>query len=95
MIQPPSVGTDGGGHDGGDAVERKRQAAFLRRESVGENGLRHRLQPAAARALQYAKENQRLPRLGAAPHSSELRVNNARCRAGRNASGRTGSPAIR
>ena len=27
-------------------------------ESIGENGLRHRLEPAAAGALQYAKQNQ-------------------------------------
>ena len=51
-------GTDGRRHDRGDAVERERQPALLRRERVGENGLRHRLQPAAARALQNAEQDQ-------------------------------------
>ena len=51
-------GPDGGRHDRGDAVEREGQAALLRRKSVGQNGLRHGLQPAAARALQHAEEQQ-------------------------------------
>ncbi len=41
--------------DDGDAVEGEGHAAVTRRESVGENGLRHRLQPAAGQALQGAK----------------------------------------
>ena len=45
-----------GRDDGGDAVECECQTALLRRKSVGENGLRHRLKPAAACALQDAEQ---------------------------------------
>ena len=49
---------DGRRQHRGDAVKREGHAAFLRRESIGQNGLRHRLQSAAARALHHAEENQ-------------------------------------
>src|SRR6202030_2301312 len=48
--------SNGGRHDGRDAVERKRQASLLRRKGVCKNGLSHRLQSAATGALQNAEE---------------------------------------
>ena len=54
---------------GGDTVERKRDAACFGRKGVGENRLRHRLESAARRALQHAKEQEQ--------HSGS-----ARCRRG-------------
>ena len=47
-----------GRHDGGDSVEREGQPALLGREGVRQNGLRHRLKPAAAGALNHAEQNQ-------------------------------------
>ena len=65
-------GADGRRHDRGDAVQRKGQAALLRREGVGQNRLRHRLQSAAARALQDAEHDQRPQRRrGAAKQRAE------------------------
>ena len=58
MIQPPSVGPMVGAMIGGDSVEREGQAALLRRKRVGQNGLRHRLKSAAARALNHAEQDQ-------------------------------------
>jgi hypothetical protein len=63
---PAQGGPDRGRHDGRDAIERKRQASLLRRKGVRQNGLRHRLQPAAARALQHAEEKKK-PETGRQP----------------------------
>ena len=69
---PPAQGrSDGGRHDGRDAIQRERQAAFLRRKRVRQNGLRHRLQPASARALHDAEE-QKQPE--ARRHSAKQRT---------------------
>src|ERR1700678_2486918 len=49
-------GADGGSADGGDSINRERQAAFFGREGVGENCLRHRLETSASGTLEHAEE---------------------------------------
>ena len=68
---------DGGRHDGRNAVERKCQAALLRRKGVRQNRLSHGLQSAAACALQHAEEKKK-PEARRNPQSKELTVKTPR-----------------
>ena len=56
--------TDRWRHDRGDSVKREGQAALLRREGIGQNGLGHRLESAAAHSLDDAENNQQRPGSG-------------------------------
>ncbi len=47
-------------HDHGDAEQRKRLTALLRREGVGQNRLRYRHHAAARQALQNAEQEERV-----------------------------------
>jgi hypothetical protein len=68
----PMAARSPGGHDG-HAIQREGCGALCRRKRVYENGLLHRRQSSAAHALQHPEED-KAPRLGAKPHSSELIV---------------------
>ena len=68
VVRDPAAqgGPDRRRDDGGDAIEREGHAALPRRKSVRQDGLRHGLQSAPARALQHAKQNNR-PEAGRNP----------------------------
>jgi hypothetical protein len=57
---PPAQGRpDRGCHDGRNAIQRKGQASLLRWKGICQDGLSHRLQPAAASTLQHPEEKKK------------------------------------
>jgi hypothetical protein len=59
VVREPAAqrGSKNGGNHHGDAEDREGKAALLRRKRVGQDRLRHRLQPASPRALQYPEQD--------------------------------------